>query len=98
MPVPCSLPVMGTRMALTQRVLVVSRQQILGIVLGTLLDLSARKSDPECSFVPAHGMKPLRSNENTFASRPVVRIDNEMANGPRLLFEQKVRDVTDQPI
>jgi len=85
-------------MALTQRVLVISRYQILRIVLGALLDLPAGQSDAERSFAPAHATNPLRRDENTLAWQPVVRIDNQMANGPRLLFEEKVRDVTDQPI
>ena len=82
-------------MALMQRVLVISRLQILWIVLGTLLDLPARQSDAQRSFAPAHATNPLRRNENTLARQPVVRIDNKMANRPRFLFEQKIRDVSD---
>jgi hypothetical protein len=85
-------------MAPLQRVLVISRLQILGIVLGTLLDLSARQSDAERSFVPPHTTNPLRCNQNTLARQPVVHVDDKVANGPRLLFEQEVRDVTNQPI
>ena len=85
-------------MALMQGVLIVSREKVFGIVLGTLLDLSARQSDAERSFAPVHTTNPLRRDENTLSWQPIVCLDNKMANGPRLLFEEKVRHVTDQPV
>src|ERR1017187_4620549 len=54
--------------------------------------------DEDFRFTPANPLDPLRSNEHSLSRPPVSRIDDEIANRPGLVINDKIINVANNAI
>src|ERR1022692_4942858 len=64
-------------------------------IFWPLLDGFTGQVDEDFRFFPTDSFNPPRRNQNLFTRPPVSRIDNQVADSPRLVINDKVINVAD---
>src|ERR1035441_9150619 len=78
--------------------LVIPGQQRLVRVFRRLLDGLTGKVDEDLQLAPTDTFNPLRRNQDVLSSPPIFRINDQIANRPRLIVNNKILDVADFPV
>ena len=65
------------------------------VIFGPALDRFSGEINVNLRFFPADALDPLGRDQYFFPRPPISRIDHKVANGPSLLVNQKVLDMTD---
>ena len=71
--------------------LIIPCQQRFLRVFRRLLDYLARKIDENFPFAPTDALDPLRRNKNFPPRPPVMGVNYEITNRPRLIINDKIR-------
>src|SRR5262245_11314820 len=89
------LPVLRAAEMRVQALLVLALERNARIELGSRLDVPLRQIDVDLRLFPAHALDPLWRHQHLPARQPVARVDDHVADRPRLGVDEKVLDVAD---
>jgi hypothetical protein len=73
--------------------LIIPRQQGFLSVFRRFLDGFAIQIDENFPLAPTDALDPFRRNEDFFARPPVVSVNDEITNRPRLIINDEILDV-----
>src|SRR4029450_2893028 len=88
-------PVLRTAEVVVEPLLVLAGQRRTRIELGGGFDVALREVNVDLGVLPAHFLDPLRRDQHAPAGQPVPRVDDDVADGPRLVVDQEVLDVAE---
>src|SRR5665213_2625131 len=80
---------------LMQFLFVITIKQSLVCELRALFDGFTSQVDKYLGLLPTDSFNPLRRDQNLFPRPPVQRVDNQVANSPRLVVDDKILNVAD---
>src|SRR6266508_731337 len=90
-----TFPVLRAAEVVVQKLFVLTTQRHARIELGSGLDVSLRQVHVDPGILPAHALDPFRRDQHLAARQPVPRVDDEVADGPRLVVDEKVFHVAE---
>src|SRR5207253_11505636 len=93
-----TLPVLRTAEVGVQPLLVLASQRDARIELWGGLDVSLREIHVHLRLFPAHALDPFRRDQHLPAGQPVPRIDDAVADRPRLVVDEKILDMAEVSI
>jgi len=63
------------------------------VVRRRVFDILATEIDSNLSVYPTHVLDPLRRDGHVVAAQPVARVNNQIANRPRVIVDEQIFQV-----